>query len=359
MDIKILENGKLPIVLFTSKAYLKLLALYNTTWAKTYEFMYIGEIEHIKEHNTYVLKNVELIPQVKNSSAYCESDDDKYPIWLQEKYPIKDRKYVRFHGHSHVNMATGPSGTDTQAIYKMMQYVDDFFIQFIMNLKKDYTLNIYNKELNLIYNNVTYNIITEQGYLVDPKTYNIVTNIENAIAIPEKDNIKIGDNLFLNLKNFDIITNDGYIKVIKGKSITPNKDVLELLTKEAEQTAKDLEIKFPTYNSYSYVSSYTKKTNLKDLNDYYDEDDYYHGYSGYKAYNICEDCPNKDPKYCQTKCKCYTCPSVETYGTKQQCDACSKNPIGQLLALEQSKEDKIKEEKAKKEKKGKKKNGSK
>lgn len=354
MDIKILTNGKLPVVLFTSEAYAKLLAFYNTTWAKTYEFMYIGEVDYNKEENIYVMSNVELIPQMKNSMAYCETDDDKYPIWLQEKYPIKYRKYIRFHGHSHVNMGTSPSGTDNQAIFKMMDYVDDFFIQFIMNLKKEYTLNIYNKELNLIYNNVEYKILTEQGYIVDPKTFSIATNIETATFTPYKDNIIIGENLYLNIKNFDVITEDNYIKVVKGKSLTQNKEKLEQLTKEAEQTAKDLKIPFPT-STYNYTSS---KSYVKRINDYYDEDDYnpyFKGYNNYHTYNICEDCPNKDPKYCQTKCNCYTCNSVDTYGTKEQCNACVHNPIKKILSLQQRKEDKEKAEKEKKEKEKKKK----
>ena len=73
----------------------------------------------------------------------------------------------RFHGHSHVNMATGPSGVDEQFYQDLLTQVNDFFIILVTNKKNENTIRFYDKENNIIYNNIEINILNEDGTLLD------------------------------------------------------------------------------------------------------------------------------------------------------------------------------------------------
>ena len=73
----------------------------------------------------------------------------------------------RFHGHSHVNMNTGPSGVDESFYQDLLTQVNDFFIILVTNKKNENTIRFYDKENNIIYNNIEINILNEDGTLLD------------------------------------------------------------------------------------------------------------------------------------------------------------------------------------------------
>lgn len=155
MEYRILKKELIeqPRLIYTSLAYSKMLDLMSSNHASTKEFQFMGTVK--KENNDYIIEDILLVPNEKCSATYCETDDAKYPEWLNKTFPeAKDRKKLRLHGHSHVNMQTNPSGTDEQQIMKLIDMVDDYFIQLIINHKQENTVNIYNKEQNLIYTNV-------------------------------------------------------------------------------------------------------------------------------------------------------------------------------------------------------------
>lgn len=157
MEIKLMSNSNLtPYITFSELAYYKMLRLFKADVAASKEFMFIGTVEK-PNPNTYFITDIALIPQEANSGAFCETDDDRYPAWLHENYPtIEQKKTVRLNGHSHVNMAVEPSGVDNSNIEKMMQYVDDFFIQLIINRKQEIKINLWDKQNGIIFNNCEY-----------------------------------------------------------------------------------------------------------------------------------------------------------------------------------------------------------
>lgn len=345
MNIEVLDKNKIPYIVFTSKVYAQLQALNNTKWAKTYEYMYIGEVVYIPETNTYAVANIRLIPQCNISTMHCETDDDKYPIWLQENYNIQERKRVRFHGHSHVNMGTAPSGDDNQAINKMMNYVSDYFIQFILNLKGEYTLNIYSKKDNLIYRNLKYKIITDEGHLIDEHN-NIIKNEDVSITeikVQENGDIELAKGLFFNTNTLSVSLHDGNISLEKGGTITVNPTILEKLTKEYETEAEKLKIPFPNGTiSNIKQSSYTYDYDFRN----YCGNSYYQRTIEPDMDDLCKVCTATGKHACDD-CECLDCVYSGKAVSIQHCKECKHYPEKRINNVNKTKETKKKETKKK------------
>lgn len=109
-----------------------------------------------RTENGFFVKDIIVFPQ-EVTGATVTSDDEKYPMWMLSQ-PDEVYNKIRFHGHSHVNMGTTPSGVDDTYQEQMIQQflsspVDEnnFYIFGIFNKKGDYWLNIYD-----IFNNKFY-----------------------------------------------------------------------------------------------------------------------------------------------------------------------------------------------------------
>lgn len=208
-----LGNIKIPRILFTTKAYLELQALIQTKYAQDREFMIIGEVT--KKDFDYIIEHLRVIPQCKNSPVYCETDDEKYAGWLAENYKPNERYKIRLNGHSHVRMATSPSGVDDENILNMMNYVDDYFIQMIFNLKEDITLNLYSKTDLLIYKKLPYGIIFTNGIVYDitNKKLNNFKPLTKYNITYTDTKINILDNVYYDMTKQTLIVSDEYYKV--------------------------------------------------------------------------------------------------------------------------------------------------
>lgn len=321
MNIKVLNKNIQPIILFTTKAYSELRSMYTTTESKTYEFMYIGEVEHI--NNVYAIKHVRLIPQCQISMTHCETDDDKYPIWLQEQYNVKDRKLIRFHGHSHVNMGTTPSGDDDNAIMKMMNYVSDFFIQFIMNQKEDYTLNLYDKQNNLIYENLNFKLITEQGHILSLDGEIAINPSSEIKLVLNKDNNKLllREGIYLNLTTFETTIEDNYIEMSINKKPKLKIEQMEKFKKVVEKDIKKLNIKFPT-TTYKYDYNYNGYYNGYYNSPYYKKD---YKKTTKDEFNPCLNCKYEKTDFCKKECTCADCVSTLKNIDESDCKNCTFN----------------------------------
>ena len=99
-----------------------------------YEVSWFGIINK-KSKLIYELEEINFPPQICKST-FVETDDEKYPTWFFNTY-VKEKKQmqVRLHGHSHPTFAVFPSATDTQQFKGLMNEVNDYFIQFIVNNK--------------------------------------------------------------------------------------------------------------------------------------------------------------------------------------------------------------------------------
>lgn len=242
MEIKVMKNANIaPYVVFSETAYYNMLKLFRSTTASTKEFMFIGTVSKttIDQQKLYLIEDIKLIPQESNSGAFCETDDDRYPAWLHENFPtVEQKRLVRLNGHSHVYMAVEPSSVDDANIEKMMQYVDDFFIQLIMNKKQEIKINLWDKESGLIFNNCTYYLKIGQSYL---KFENSKTTVPTIFRLPE-----------LKIENFQP-TNDPYI-------FKQNEVYLNLLTNSTSIISDKLE-----YNPFRPIFAKIPESEVKDV----------------------------------------------------------------------------------------------
>lgn len=102
-----------------------------------------------KENNVYTVKDIVVFPQ-EVTGATVTSNETEYSMWLMQQ-PDDVFNNLRFHGHSHVNMATRPSGVDTSYQEDILKNLKDFYIFAILNKKGDHWLSIYDVEDNIAY----------------------------------------------------------------------------------------------------------------------------------------------------------------------------------------------------------------
>lgn len=109
------------------------------------ELFWFGEINKINK-DTFELVNLFFPPQI-NQSTYVETDDDHFPKWQFDNL-VKTGKVqkIRLHGHSHPTFQVFPSGTDMAEINKVLEEVDDYYIQMIINNKLQTYLKYYDKK---------------------------------------------------------------------------------------------------------------------------------------------------------------------------------------------------------------------
>lgn len=276
--IKWVKSPIIPNLIYTSKAYAKLQLLMGSTHAKTKEFGFLGLVHPIGPD--YLVTDFKLIPQEKCSGVYWESDDAKYPEWLNNNVHVELRKNLRLHGHSHVNMGTSPSGTDAQQIKLMFDSVKDFFIQFICNHNMENTINLWDKKQNLIFEHIE-QFVNIGGSLIKITNKSKV-ELHNNKFIGERhyeienDVLKINNTFFLNLKDFSVIIEDDYLHYDSKKGTI---SLTEAQLKRAPEIEKDFK---ECIKTTIYTPAYTKTTPKHNyLDDYVDD-----CYSSYAKENL-------------------------------------------------------------------------
>ncbi len=157
------KDIKTPQVFITTNAYVKMRKLVETN---SMEIGWYGTVERQPGlNNVYVITDIIVYPQLV-SGITCTQDEDKL-FDFEMSLTTEQVNTKRFHGHSHVNMATGPSGVDEQFYQDLLTQVNDFFIILVTNKKNENTIRFYDKENNIIYNNIEINILNEDGTLLD------------------------------------------------------------------------------------------------------------------------------------------------------------------------------------------------
>lgn len=263
MEVKLMDKVQraIPKIIFSEQAYHNMIKLYSAKITEVKEFMFIGVVEKITANDAkiYTIKDIKLIPQESNSGAYCETDDDRYPAWLHETFPtIEDKKKVRLNGHSHVNMAVNPSGVDNANIEKMMQYVDDYFIQLIINRRHEIKINLWDKESGLVYNNCSYFVKIDNAVV---RFENSTTNTGSIVSIPDlklEDFETTNDKYIFKNKNLYVDVLNNNTMIITKKLVFRHNKPIEAIVSDKEK--KEIEKEFSqllkqqpkTINSFAY-----------------------------------------------------------------------------------------------------------
>lgn len=137
-------------VIISANAYVKIKTLVNNCSG---EVGWNGTVEKIAD-KTYLIKDILVYPQIV-SSATVTCDELETGIWLS-KLPDDIFNNLRFQAHSHVNMATSPSGTDRTMFEKYFSTIDadddnPFYIFMIFNKKDEYYVEIVDVKEGLVY----------------------------------------------------------------------------------------------------------------------------------------------------------------------------------------------------------------
>ncbi|MCQ2968505.1 MAG: hypothetical protein MJ191_00010 [Clostridium sp.] len=174
-DLKFKERVQ---VYFTPKAWLKMWSLVHT---EPKEIGWHGTVQKIDKYN-YIIKDILMYPQY-TTGVTVQTDDVEYGNWLIKELDDDTLNSLRFHGHSHVNMATTPSGVDDAWYQQILDSLNknDFYIFMIANKREEFFIEIYDLENNAIYEKKDIDIVA----LLDDDT-----SLQDWVATEKNKNIK-------------------------------------------------------------------------------------------------------------------------------------------------------------------------
>ena len=137
-------------IYFTEMAWLKMQTLIRE-FDKEVAWHGVAKRGDDPEKDEYIISDILVYPQ-KVSGANVETDQEAYQMWL---YQHDDDVFnnIRFQGHSHVNMATSPSGVDTALYDGILAQLTDkmFYIFMIWNKRGDKTIKLYDMAKNVLF----------------------------------------------------------------------------------------------------------------------------------------------------------------------------------------------------------------
>lgn len=148
-----------PVVEFAPEAWMKMTALVSTVSS---EIAWNGIVDR-KDDSHYYISDILVYPQ-KVTGATVDPDEGERSLWLS-KIPREQRCKLGFQGHSHVNMAPSPSGTDMESRAEIVQHLDenDFYIFMIMNKSYEYTMALYDMKTNALYDTKDIEVVSYVG----------------------------------------------------------------------------------------------------------------------------------------------------------------------------------------------------
>ncbi len=149
------KNTRKPVIRFTDVAYTKMWKL--VTGFST-EVGWHGVVKKLDNY-TFLIEDIMVYPQVV-TGATVQTDQEEYSNWLMGQ-PDDVFNNIRFHGHSHVNMQTSPSGTDTTMYNSFLQALpkDDYYIFFIMNKSGSLYKLVYDYKRNLMFEGIDFSTL--------------------------------------------------------------------------------------------------------------------------------------------------------------------------------------------------------
>ena len=107
-----------------------------------------------RNESTFTVTDILVYPQ-QVTGATITTDQPEYEKWNME-VPLVQFTKMRFHGHSHVNMGTTPSGIDISSKKTVLSCLREgqYYIFMIWNKSLEYSVEIYDaKDDYLIYEN--------------------------------------------------------------------------------------------------------------------------------------------------------------------------------------------------------------
>lgn len=149
---------------FTEVAWYKMQALIR---ACDKEVGWHGIAKRLEEEgkDAYLIEDILVYPQAV-TGVTVTPDQTQYQNWLM-RHPDEVFNNIRMQGHSHVNMGTSPSGTDTAFYEEILRQLDDtmFYVFLIWNKRNEHYIKIYDMQKNVLFENgdVTVSVIPAEN----------------------------------------------------------------------------------------------------------------------------------------------------------------------------------------------------
>ena len=178
-------------LVFDEDTYLKMKLLIASTDKEVGWHCLARKVEPSEGYaNQYEVYGIMVYPQEVTGSTVT-TNNEEFSQWLYER-PDEEFNNLRFHGHSHVNMATSPSGVDKTMYEDWLEDLgkgmpNQFYIFSIWNKKGDHWVNIYDLDDNVLYETKDVDVryrCSDDGVLafvekakdmVKPKVYTVPT----------------------------------------------------------------------------------------------------------------------------------------------------------------------------------------
>lgn len=148
-----------PTIYITTNAYIKMRMLVDKSDKEVGWYGIVNEVPGLDA--TYIIEDIIVYPQ-RVTGATVEQDEDRM-FEFEMSLDTDQINHKRFHGHSHVNMSTGPSGVDESFYQDLLSQVNDYFIITITNKRNEYTTRFYDMRNNILYTDIEIQLIQDNG----------------------------------------------------------------------------------------------------------------------------------------------------------------------------------------------------
>lgn len=137
-------------LMFTELAWLKMQALIKE-FDKEIAWHGIARRGDDETKDEYIISDIMVYPQ-EVTGATVTTDQAEYQTWLYQ-FDNEVFNSIRMQGHSHVNMSTYPSKTDTDLYKNLLSQLDNtmFYIFLIWNKRGEKTIKIYDLAKNVLF----------------------------------------------------------------------------------------------------------------------------------------------------------------------------------------------------------------
>jgi hypothetical protein len=148
-----------PTIYITTNAYIKMRMLVDKCDKEVGWYGIVDTVPGLEA--TYLIEDIVVYPQ-KVTGATVEQDEDRM-FEFEMSLTTEQVNHKRFHGHSHVNMSTNPSGVDENFYQDLLSQTNDYFIITVTNKRNEYTTRFYDVANNILYTEVPIELIQDDG----------------------------------------------------------------------------------------------------------------------------------------------------------------------------------------------------
>lgn len=173
------DDKRRVTIAITPDAYAKMVTI---IMANSDEVGWHGTTEKISD-TEFLVKDIYIYPQTV-TAATVDTDDQEYAKWLMDLDKVDENIFpnLHFHGHSHVNMSTGPSGVDMGHREDIVSQLgpDDYYIFMIWNKRLEFSAAVYDMKSNTLYegNEIDVKVVFSDGTTAGE----VVNDIKNKVS---------------------------------------------------------------------------------------------------------------------------------------------------------------------------------